>query len=81
MGETENSLHFRLNGHRSSIKNHRIEKPVAAHFNSVDHSMEDLQIVIVENIHREDVIHSRRKQSYWIDTLRSMAPGGTNFDP
>ena len=80
-GKTENSLHIRLNGHRSDTKNHWIEKPVAAHFNSVGHPMEDLQSMIAEKIHRENVVHRRRKESYWINILRSMAPDGMNLDP
>ena len=81
VGETENPPHIRLNGHSSDIKNHREEKPVAAHFNSVGHSMEDLQIIIIEKIHREDVVHRRRKESYWINSLQSMVPDGMNLDP
>ena len=72
VGETENSFHIRLNGHKSDIKNHQIEKPVPAHFSSLGHSMEDIQIMVIERIQREDAVHQRRKESYWINTLRSI---------
>ena len=54
VGETENALHVSLTGHRSDIRHKRMEKPVAKHFNSVDHSIKDLTIMVIETIHRED---------------------------
>ena len=55
VGETENVLHIRINGHQSDIKNRRLEKPVARHFNSEGHSLEDLCIFVIEQIHEEEV--------------------------
>ena len=81
VGETENALHIRMNGHRSDIKHRRLEKPVAAHFNSEGHSLQDLSIFVIEQIHREEASYRRAKESYWIQTLRSLAPEGLNLDP
>ena len=78
VGETENALRVRLTGHRSDIKHHRTEKPVARHFNLSDHSIDDLSIMVIEKIHREDVEYRRRKESHWITTIRSMRPDGLN---
>ena len=75
VGETENALHIRMNGHRSDIKNRRLEKPVAKHFNSVGHSLDDLSIFVVEKIHPEDASSRKAKESYWIRLLRLLAPG------
>ena len=47
MGETENPLDNGLNGHRSDITNHQIGKPVTAHFNSMGHTLEDLEIMVI----------------------------------
>ena len=33
-----------MNGHRLDIKHRRLEKPMANHFNSEGHSLEDLSI-------------------------------------
>ena len=81
VGETENALHIRMNGHRSDIKHQRLEKPVAKHFNSKDHSLEDVSIFVIEQIHREDANFRKRKESYWIQILRSLTPEGLNLDP
>ena len=78
--ETENALHIRMNGHQSDIKHRRLEKPVAAHFNSEGHSLQDFSIFVIKQIHREEDSYRRAKESYWIQTLRSLAPEGLNFD-
>ena len=79
VGETENALRVRLTGHRSDIRHRRTEKPVARHFNLVDHSINDLTIMVIETIHREDTEYRKRKERYWIETLRSLAPDGLNL--
>ena len=44
VGETANPLHIRMNGHRSDIHTQKTDKPVAAHFNLPDHTLDDLQV-------------------------------------
>ena len=44
VGETQNPLHIRLNGHRSDIRHRHVDKLVAAHFNSSGHSLTNLSI-------------------------------------
>ncbi len=44
VGETENALHIRMNGHRSDIRTMKTDKPVAAHFCQPDHSFDDLEM-------------------------------------
>ena len=81
VGETENALRVRLTGHRSDIKHRRIEKPVAKHFSLPDHSMEDLKIMVIEKIHREDGEYRKQKESRWIEMIRSRTPDGLNLNP
>ena len=50
VGETENALHIRMNGHRSDITTKKLDKPVAAHFNQPNHSYEDLRVIGIEKI-------------------------------
>ena len=35
--DMENTLHVRMNGHRSNVRTRKTEKPVAAHFCQLDH--------------------------------------------
>ena len=52
---------------------------MARHFNLVDHSMNDLTIMVIETIHRQDTEYRKRKERYWIELLRSLAPDGLNL--
>ena len=80
IGETENPLHLRMNGHRSDYYRKLADKPVAEHFNAIGHSFEDLTVMIIEQIVASS---ARRKQreSFWIHTLQTLAPDGLNLDP
>ena len=80
VGETQNPLHIRLNGHRNDIAHKRTEKPVASHFNSPGHSLDDLRIAVLEVMRSFDESLRRRRESYWIKQLRSLHPGGMNLD-
>ena len=57
------------------------KKTVTAHFNSEGHSLQDLSIFVIEQIHREEASYSRAKESYRVWTLRSLAPEGLHLDP
>ncbi len=80
VGETVNALHIRLNGHRSDVKTKKLDKPVAAHFNLPDHSIEDLEVMGIEKIHDNDPGRRKLRESYWIFKLESLAPQGLNLD-
>ena len=72
--ETENALRVRLTGHRLDINHHHLEKPVARHFNLLGHSLQDLTIMVIEKIHKEDAVLRKIKESHWIQTIRSLTP-------
>ena len=80
IGETENPLHIRMNGHRSDYYRKLPDKPVAEHFNLIGHSFEDMLVMVIEQIMAGS---ARRKQreSFWIHTLQTLAPDGLNLDP
>ena len=61
MGETETALHVRMNGLQLNINHRHLEKPVAQHFNSNGHSLEDLYVFVIENIHREEATFRKAK--------------------
>ena len=82
VGETENALHIRMNGHRSDITTKKLDKPVAAHFNQPDHSLEDLRVMGIEKIEDYNNTRKRRKlrERYWIFELRMLTPEGLNIE-
>ena len=81
VGETENALHIRMNGHQSDITTKKLNKPVAAHFNQPNHSYEDLRVMGIEKIEDHNNSRKRRKQreQYWILELRMLTPEGLNI--
>ena len=57
VGETGQPLHCKMNVHRFDSKHKRIEEsPVAAHFNSMGHSLEADMSVMITNKVRNDII-------------------------
>ena len=72
--------HIRLNGHRGDILHRRMEKPVAVHFNSTNHSLDDLSVTVIEAMRSHDEHLRKRRESYWIRQLQSLHPGGMNLD-
>ena len=45
------------------------------------HSLDDLSIYVIEEIHREEAVFRKAKESHWIQTLRTLAPEGLNLEP
>ena len=81
VGETENPLHIRMNGHRSDIRTNKTEKPLAAHFCQPDHSIDDLEVRGIEKIRDHGSTQWRKhRESYWIFQLRTLTPNGINLD-
>ena len=80
VGETENPLHIRMNGHRSGINTWKLDKPVAAHFNQSVHSLNDLRVMGIEMIHTNSAQWRKRRESYWIFILDTTTPKGMNLD-
>ena len=75
VGETEQTLNERMNGHRFDIVNKKIhEKPVAAHFNSLQHTLEDLQVMVIEQLWKRDTPLRKIRDSKWITLLQTYQP-------
>ena len=77
----KNAFHIRMDGYRLDIRHRRLEKQVAAHFNSEGHSQQSLSIFVIEQIHKEVASYCRMKKSYWIQVLRLLTPEGLNLYP
>ena len=78
IGETENALHIRMNGRHSDIKTRKMDKlhghspllPTRPHHGTPGG---------IEKIHRDCAKWTRKRESYWIFTLRTL-PDRTNLD-
>ncbi len=74
IGETENPLHVRMNDHCSDIHTKKLDEPVSAHFSQPDHSVDDLQVCGIEQIHHSGSSWRKQRESYWIFELRTLSP-------
>ena len=71
-----------MNGHRSDYYHKLPNKPVTEHFNTIDHTFEDLTVMVIEQIHVvADSAQRKQRESFWIHTLQTLAPDGLNLDP
>lgn len=76
VGQTSLSLRDRFTRHRFDI-NHKLLKPVANHFNSPHHSIQDCTIIPIEQISDpSDLLH---REQFWIKTLKTISPEGLNL--
>ena len=74
--ETERSAGERINEHIADIK-HKRDKAVSTHFNSENHSIRDLKVIILERCRRSRY-YRKTRETYWIERLNTIAPHGAN---
>ena len=74
---TKNNFEF---GDSHFLQIHGTEKPVAAHFNTLGHSTDDLSIMVIEKMKSEDPDLRKKRESYWIHHLQTLSPAGLNLD-
>ena len=80
VGETGQQLHCRINSHRYDIRQRRTEEsPVAKHFNSAGHTLADLTVVAIDQLHSHDACLRKIRESRWIRTLGTSHPFGMNL--
>ena len=70
VGETGQPLHHRVNDHRFKIMHRRTEEsPVAEQFSGKGHTLVDMTIVAIDQIHSHDPCLRKIWESRWIRTL------------
>jgi hypothetical protein len=79
VGETEQLLSSRLNGHRFDISHKDPDKPVAKHFNLPFHSIDNLKIKVIDLLHTNDAVLRKIRESKWITKLNTKTPHGLNL--
>ena len=82
VGETGRSLADRVREHRSNIKQKK-KTPISIHFNSENHSVDDLSVMAIEKISDIDnpKLLRRQRESFWQRKLGTKYPEGLNLMP
>ena len=79
IGQTGRRLRDRLNEHRRDIINRKTDKSgVAEHFCKPGHSVNDLQILPLLQMHNERESVRRAKEQYFIGLANTLTPNGMN---
>lgn len=80
VGETGRTLTNRLTEHRLNIKN-KNNTPIGIHFNTINHSIQDLRITIIEHMPDGTIPLRRTREKYWQIQLGTIHPLGLNNMP
>ena len=75
VGETSNSMNCRCRGHESSIRTNK-DHPVAIHYRSYNHTIDDYSITIVDQ--EKDKNRRLRLEEAWMTLLNHLTPRGLN---
>ena len=94
VGETGQTASRRVHAHRSNIESAsrssgvnsgmtqdsswRRETLVAKHFQSKDHSVQDMEVLVIEQIRAQDTQLRKTRERFWRHKLRTMYPQGLN---
>ena len=77
VGETERTVAERIKEHLADVRHGR-EKAVSFHFNSADHEIDDLNLIIIEKCREISRFYRKTREVYWIETLNTVTPSGLN---
>ena len=69
VGETKTKLCLRFANHVSSVKTKKLY-PVAIHFNNPNHSINDVEIIVIDACTSNDT-HRKLRESHWIHQLKT----------
>ena len=78
IGETERSFETRLKEHLAGIRLGHTHLPVARHFSSPDHSLQDLRAQILWRV-KGDIVDRRHLEAWLISKLSTVSPLGLNI--
>ena len=90
VGKTENTLYTRFSNTRSE-KKRKIHTPnrktlpylvhsYLVHYNLPDHTISDLTITGIEVIHNRQRPTILKRESFWINKLKTLHPNGINAE-
>ena len=77
VGRTIKTLRSRFYVHRCHI-NKNTGTHVTRHFNLPNHSLSDMRCMVVEKVYSRDVSTVDKRESFWMQKLRTVYPNGLN---
>ena len=78
VGETSTCLYTRVQNHLSSVRCGKGDLPVARHFTHEGHNIDDLKILGLEQVWKDDVFYRRQREARWIKLMGTDKADGLN---
>ena len=75
IGETERKLKGRICEHIGYINTKKIDKATGHHFNLPGHSLSDMKVTVLENVHKRDPEYRKERESYLIRIFNTFHQG------
>ena len=69
-----------LCGRLRSVRNNNVDKPVARHFNSIDHSISDMKVCTISTISGEIMLNAKGRKSISFLKLETFIPTSSTND-
>jgi hypothetical protein len=76
LGHTGTMLSTCMNAYWYDVK-HALDKNVSQHFNSPNHSLSNLKLIVIEKASMNN-LERQLKESAWIRQLQTIEPSGMN---
>ena len=77
VGGKERPVAEGIKEHLADVRHGR-EKAISFRFNSADHEIGDLNLIIIEKCRENSRFYRKAGEVYWIETLNTEAPSGLN---
>ena len=68
VGKTQNRVMDRFIGHRADLRGDDSSKP-AYHFKQMDHTEEDMGVIVIEEVKGRDDLYRMTRERFWINCL------------
>ena len=75
MGESERKLRDRISEHKGYINNKNLSQPTGQHFNLPGHSLNNMNVTILEKVKKMDKMYRREREKYHIRKFNTFYEG------
>ena len=75
IGETEIKLKDRICEHIGYINTKKTDKATGHHFNMPGHTLSDMKVTVLENIHKSDPEYRKERETYLIRKFNTFYQG------
>ena len=75
VGETEKSLQKRFSQHLGYVRNDHLNKATGQHFNLPGHSIDNMQVSVIETIQNKSEFYRKNREKYFIEKLNTKYKG------